>query len=260
MILIRRVSLLFLLIFAFGFIASAQYTVDNWNTDNGLPQNTVRTILQTRDGFLWFGSQDGLVRFDGVKFVTFNTANTKGLGSNRFTCLFEDTAGRLWAGTEDGGLIKYQNGVFKSYGTNDGLPNDSIHAIRNRDNGHILILTSKGIAHDDGDRFVADNPLTDRSPDSFAYLGPSGTIWYFDKGIVRKNKNGDVSRFPFPPLSRGDSVSMLFEDNHNTLWLITYGRVFASYERARANGSQCHRFFAKAVADCVTACNKDCDQ
>src|SRR5882762_2251465 len=83
--LMSRATALFLLVFGVSSKVSAQYTIDTSNTDSGLPQNTVRTILQTRDGYLWFGTQDGLVRFDGVKFVTFNTANTKGLGSNRFT-------------------------------------------------------------------------------------------------------------------------------------------------------------------------------
>ena len=227
---IFRTFLLFFSWLALTGGVSAQYTVDNWNTDNGLPQNTVRTILQTRDGYLWFGTQDGLVRFDGVKFVTFNTANTKGLGSNRFICLFEDSIGRLWAGTDDGGVIKYQNGAFRTYGIKDGLPSDSIHAIRDRGQGHILVVTSKGLAHDEVDRFVSDNPLSDRSPDSFVYLGPSGTIWYFDNNNIRKIKNGNISNFPFPTPGRGESVTMLFEDNHDTLWLSEFGGKLISYK------------------------------
>src|SRR5688500_14763873 len=53
----------------------AQYHFDVWTTDNGLPQNSVGSILQSRDGFLWFTTNDGLVRYDGVHFTVFNAGN-----------------------------------------------------------------------------------------------------------------------------------------------------------------------------------------
>jgi hypothetical protein len=81
--------------------AHAQYRFDHWTADNGLPQNSVRDIVQTRDGYLWMTTFDGLVRFDGVRFTVFNKSNTPGLASNRFFNLFEDRSapgiyGRHW--------------------------------------------------------------------------------------------------------------------------------------------------------------------
>src|SRR5712691_4548965 len=73
--------------------ASAPYHFDVWTTDNGLPQNSVSSILQTRDGFLWLATNDGLVRYDGVHFSVFNAGNTPGLRSSRFSQLFEDRHG-----------------------------------------------------------------------------------------------------------------------------------------------------------------------
>ena len=63
----------------------AQYRFDNWTTDDGLPQNTVSAILQTRDGYLWLATAGGLVRFDGLRFTVFDKGNTKGLTSVRFS-------------------------------------------------------------------------------------------------------------------------------------------------------------------------------
>src|SRR5436190_3383800 len=100
--------------------ALAQYRFDVLNTDNGLPQNSVYSILQTRDGYLWFSTLDGLVRYNGAQFTVFNKANTKGIKSNRFSCLFEDRDGALWAGTEDGGLTRYQHHTFVTYTKADG--------------------------------------------------------------------------------------------------------------------------------------------
>src|SRR5688572_5740043 len=77
--------LLFCVLLSFSFAkAQAQYRFDHWTTDNGLPQNTVRQMVQTSDGYLWFTTLDGLVRFDGVRFTVFNKANSKNLPGNRF--------------------------------------------------------------------------------------------------------------------------------------------------------------------------------
>src|SRR6185436_7098370 len=85
--------------------AAAEYRFDVWTAaDSGLPQNTVCTLLQSRDGYLWVGTLDGLARFDGVRFTVFNRGNSPGLPSNRITALYENAAGDLWAGTEGGGL------------------------------------------------------------------------------------------------------------------------------------------------------------
>ena len=62
---VARLSLLSLLWFP---SVTAQYRFDNWTTDNGLPQNSIHSIIQTRDGYLWMTTFDGLVRFNGVQF------------------------------------------------------------------------------------------------------------------------------------------------------------------------------------------------
>src|SRR5262245_54505150 len=86
--------------------ARAQYRFDHWTADNGLPQNSVRDIVQTRDGYLWLATLDGLVRFDGVRFTVFNKSTSPGIVSNRFLQLYEDGKGDLWATTENSGLTR----------------------------------------------------------------------------------------------------------------------------------------------------------
>ena len=69
-------------LFALALAASqalAEYRFDVWTTDSGLPHNTVRGVVQSRDGYLWVGTLDGLARFDGVRFTVFNKANSPGL-------------------------------------------------------------------------------------------------------------------------------------------------------------------------------------
>ncbi|MBX7173260.1 MAG: hypothetical protein K1X72_19985 [Pyrinomonadaceae bacterium] len=107
--------LFFLLGLASGSIFG-QYRFDQWTADNGLPQNSVYAIKQTRDGYIWLATVDGLVRFDGVNFTVFNRSNTPGIINNRFISLFEAENGDLWAGTEESGIVRLNNGRFINYG------------------------------------------------------------------------------------------------------------------------------------------------
>lgn len=102
--------------------ATAQYQLDNWTTEQGLPQNSVREIVQTRDGYLWFTTFDGLVRFDGVRFTVYNRGNSPELPGNRFMSLYEDHAGDLWATLESGQVVRRRAGRFEVYDERHGLP------------------------------------------------------------------------------------------------------------------------------------------
>src|SRR5262245_1157212 len=106
--------------------ATAEYRFDVWTAESGLPQNTVRDISQTRDGYLWVATMDGLARFDGVRFTVFNKANSPGLSSNRILALYEDHQGDLWIGLYDRGLVRYHLGRFTKCGTAPGLPGAGI--------------------------------------------------------------------------------------------------------------------------------------
>lgn len=85
----------------------------NFGVDEGLPQASVNALLQGRDGYLWIGTNGGLVRFDGAAFKTFH-ASPGGLVSNRIMALHEDRRGRLWVGTEGAGIALYESGRFRS--------------------------------------------------------------------------------------------------------------------------------------------------
>jgi signal transduction histidine kinase/ligand-binding sensor domain-containing protein len=118
----------------------AQYRFDHWTADNGLPQNSVRDIVQTRDGYLWLATLDGLVRFDGVRFAVFNKSNSPGIISNRFLQLYEDGQGDLWAIIENTGLTRLKHGLFTTYTTVHGLPDNTIDSIGGDGQGNLLMF------------------------------------------------------------------------------------------------------------------------
>src|SRR5271154_1657997 len=125
--------------------ASAQYRYDVWTADSGLPQNVVRGVYQAPHGFLWIATFDGLVSFDGVHFTVFNKSNTPGIESNRFGAMYGDPSGDLWLNTEGGGLTRYHNGAFQTFGAEQGIPAKTVRAVTGDDAGHVWILNSDAI-------------------------------------------------------------------------------------------------------------------
>lgn len=115
-----------------------------WQVEEGLPQNTVNAILQTRDGFLWVGTSGGLARFDGTRFRKFGLQD--GLRSVRISTLAEDRQGGLWIGSTGGGVSRWENGRMHSFGSGEGFPagTDVVSMQADRD-GSIWIGTTEGL-------------------------------------------------------------------------------------------------------------------
>src|SRR5688572_33120904 len=109
----RALSLCLLVVWVIGLMPApalaltpsklpSQYVLDTWQLDKGLPQNSPMSLAQTPDGYIWVGTQEGLARFDGVRFVVFDRRNVPELGSHFITALRADRRGRLWIGTSAG--------------------------------------------------------------------------------------------------------------------------------------------------------------
>ncbi|MBX7221746.1 MAG: response regulator [Blastocatellia bacterium] len=120
-----------------------QYGYDEWQ--DGLPQNTVHSIIQSQDGYLWMGTYEGLVRFDGVQFTVFDKQNTPQLKNNGIWVVYEDRQNGLWIGTLGGGLVCYRNHTFTGYGQKDGLLSDIIFSLCQSQDGSLWIGTNHGL-------------------------------------------------------------------------------------------------------------------
>ena len=104
-------------------IATAQprdYLVDVWDTERGLPSSLVASVAQTPEGYLWVATQNGLLRFDGLRFVAFDPDNTPQLPHARVEHVFVDAAGTLWINTYDGSITSWRDGVFRQEWTGAG--------------------------------------------------------------------------------------------------------------------------------------------
>ncbi len=121
-----------------------QYVHQIWTTENGLPQNSVVAIAQTPDGYLWLGTENGLVRFDGARLVTFDRRNTPALNSDEIDALLVDHQGNLWIATLGGGLTVLNHGVFTSITNQIGLSSSSVMALYEDEKTDLWIGTDGG--------------------------------------------------------------------------------------------------------------------
>ena len=99
----------------------ARYRVRHWTTGDGLPQNSVRALAQTPDGYIWAGTLFGLARFDGVRFTVFDANNTPAFASDAVNALAVDARdGSLWIGTGKG-VVRFADGRFERFGVEYGI-------------------------------------------------------------------------------------------------------------------------------------------
>jgi signal transduction histidine kinase/ligand-binding sensor domain-containing protein len=163
-----------------------------WTVQDGLPQNTVTAILQTRDGYLWLATFGGLARFDGINFTVFNSGNTPGLKNNRMLSLFEDQTGTIWIGTETGDVISLQGGQAVTYTADDGLPRGLVWSFSEDSDGTLWIGTTGGLVewrhgvvktYTTSDGLPGDRIWSmSRVSDGHLWLGTDGGLIEFSSG------------------------------------------------------------------------------
>jgi len=206
----------------------AQYHFDWWTADSGLPQNSVLSILQTHDGYLWLTTSDGLVRFDGVRFTVFNRSNTPGIRNNRFTALYEDGDGTLWIGTEEAGLTRYRQGSFSTYPDQVRLGKENwVTGLTGDTASHLWVLMNNQLMQWAGGELVPV-PTNQLPPEDWrkfrikSWSNQAG-FWSLGQSALTLFVRGRVSAWtPQNGLPSLD-VQAVAQDERGTLWIATDG-------------------------------------
>ena len=208
----------------------SEFVSRNWTTADGLPANSVTSIVQAPSGYLYFGTYGGLVRFDGVEFTTITKNLNPKYDFITARTLFLDSKKNLWIGSNDEGLVEIRNdGSTKRYRTEDGIPNNSIRAICEDKDGGIWIGTAAGIAiiencGTERERLVVPSGLEEFEEGNILvlqlYCDKSGRVWIAtgkeNKLITYKDKKFDIYR----GISSAEDPAVTFvtQDNSGAFW------------------------------------------
>jgi len=160
-------------------VPESQFRIYTWKTEQGLPQNSVKMIHQSQDGYLWFGTRFGIVRFDAVSFHVFNRVNTEALPYDNCLGIAEEENGLLWFALPNG-AVSYQHGEFTHHKLCGGMDDDKVSAI----------CASAG-----------------------------GGIWLATAGGLLRYQNRTVTRYTYLDGLRTNSLSAVLEDADRTLWI-----------------------------------------
>jgi ligand-binding sensor domain-containing protein/signal transduction histidine kinase len=223
-----------------------QYGQQLWQTDNGLPQNAVHAIHQTRDGYLWLATDGGLVRFDGIDFTLFDRRSSPQMRSNLIAALAETNDGTLWAATADG-LLRRNRGSLRVLGPQNGLPSGPIAGVLPADKNSLWVLTPESVAYGAGDRFGVvpglDTPVTGRDGSPIAATAPDGSLWLATAhNVVQLRQGRLVATLP-------GSADLLAIARDSSLWL-SRGAMLFKYQNGALQPVPLHMPPAKgAVAD-----------
>ena len=171
---------------------TGDYSIENWQLEQGLPQISVTSIAQTPDGYLWLGTFNGLVRFDGVRFRVFDEGNTPNLGSSGITQLEVDDQGALWILTMADALVRMAAGQFTALPREDALPT----------------LRSAFLLHDPNHR-----PLL---------VDGEGELWRIEDGHLRPLGRRDQLR-------TNDEPCLLTSSGGGAAFVATHGKITRSF-------------------------------
>ena len=149
-----------------------------WQTEDGLLQDTVTALLESRDGFLWVGTEAGLVRFDGATFDHYSRITDPAFEHNEVQCIANGQGGALWIGTSEPGLYRLERGVFHILGAADGLPNQPIVKLLRDRQGTLWAAPAQGpLLRFDGTRFQPVPSTASQLRIRALSEDPDGSIW-----------------------------------------------------------------------------------
>ncbi len=212
---------------------AGSYMIHGWFTEQGLPSNKIRAITQTREGFLWLATAQGIARFDGSHFTVFTVSTNPELRVGGFYSVAEGLDGSVWFGGTSG-LFRWRNGHFDRYTTDDGLMHNCVDSLAVAKDGTIVVCTRTGLsAVRDGKIVTAPAAWKALSGVIRGYLERSdGSVWVSGSALWRISGD-EVVRVSDKLGLRGESFSNALEGADGTLWVGCSEGVYCLYPDGR---------------------------
>lgn len=202
------------------------YVTRTWTSSDGLPGNSLSDVLQSEDGYMYFGSYEALVRFDGYEFESINKYSDKKYSFISARSIFQDSQGNIWVGSNDEGVQKIGKDSTNSYSIDNGLPNNSIRAFAEDKQHNIWIGTASGIVYvTPGNMIVTPKINAEQEQDfvlvSQLYKDTADKIWMVtsaNRGLYYYS-DGAFQRFTQIDEIGDFTVSCISQDPNGDFWI-----------------------------------------
>lgn len=205
-----------------------QYELKNWQSEDGLPQNSITSIVQSAKGYLWIGTYDGLARFDGVNFTTINRKNNPELASSYILSLAEDSTGALWIGTSGSGLWYLNQNELQPAPFKDVVGKLDITSIIISKRGELWIGTyGKGLFRWNGE-ILKHWGVEDGLPGNIIQVlfeAKDGTIWGGNRGsgIFQLESDTKINKIGSKDGISNTYIRDFAQDKEGFMWVATSG-------------------------------------
>lgn len=201
--------------------SSSDYCFDIWQTEDGLPYNSVTAVVQTHDRYFWIGTYNGLARFDGARFTVFDSGN-------RVTSLFEDSESNLWIGHETGELTRFSQGTFKPVPLGETWPGGEIVDINTDDKGDLWLLNKTGWLFRVRDHYSVPVPK-DGAPAGERVTSlareKNGKLWAVQEGMLSVFENGRITPWSIGNEPKTNYLQRACACSDGGLWVVGNGRI-----------------------------------
>jgi signal transduction histidine kinase/ligand-binding sensor domain-containing protein len=196
-----------------------------WQTEDGLPDNKVMAVAQTRDGYIWAGTYSGLARFDGLHFTVFDNSNTREMHSPQVTSLFASDDGTLWIGHANGEITSYKGGIFRDVPVKAAWDGGKILGMGADAQGDFWLVNEDGLLARQRDGLVL-TPVAGNQTNLVAMArSATGTIWVARAGQISALKQGRLETVEFA----GDAPTVYLQgigaSCKGELWALTDRRI-----------------------------------
>ena len=239
----------------------SQYASDHWRTRDGLPQATVGAIAQTKDGYIWLATEEGLVRFDGVRFTVFDSTNSaltdnyiSGVSAGRDGSLWvrtpetlyryragtlqplcagnsigldsspilEDRSGAVWSADSNGVMVHATNGECRHHAVASAGSDAVVTALLQNGDGTILIGTTRGLKQF-RDGAVTESRLDPALPVTALLIDRDAALWIGSAGVLVCRSGDAVRRFDAADGMPPAELRVIVQDRDGSIWFGTDG-------------------------------------
>lgn len=231
----KRIVVAFLLLLFFTPCLFAQqsslyvkegYIITHWDTEDGLPVNSVNKIIQDQTGYLWLATNDGLVRFDGVKFTVYKSWQYPGIHSNRIDNMVESADSTLWLATEQQYLIKFKDGDFTTIRSSHNFYGNYVHQLYKDETGRLWIGTDKGLNVYEAGSLHPFQPemATINGSINRIFSQANGSLWFRDGKQIYRLQNDSLHKVTKSVLIT--DATPFYEDLNQTAWFATRNGLY----------------------------------